>query len=108
VILLDTSGLLAAIDADQPHHVARGVYRLESLAPGDVGSARAIIERYAALELGLADASVVVLAHRHGCHDILTLDERHFRAIVDLDGEPLRLLPVDASQATWYCREPSV
>lgn len=53
------------------------------------------MDRYAALELGLADASVVVLAGRTGCRDLLTLDQRHFRAVVAPDGRPFRLLPAD-------------
>jgi hypothetical protein len=31
------------------------------------------------LEVGLVDASVVVLANRHDTRDVLTLDELHFR-----------------------------
>ena len=30
---------------------------------------------------------------RYDCHDVLTLDERHFRAVRVLDGEPFQLLP---------------
>jgi len=43
-----------------------------------------------------ADASLVVLAARSETRDILTLDERHFRAVVDARGRPFRLLPADA------------
>jgi hypothetical protein len=31
-----------------------------------------------------------------GTDEILTLDERHFRAMVGLSGRPFRLLPADA------------
>jgi hypothetical protein len=139
VILLDTSGLLAAIDSSQRLHVAAaaalragagpfllspfvlteldflistrvstraatalldqvadGAYRLEPMGPEDVGRASEIIGRYADLELGLADASIVVLAERHTTADILTLDERHFRAVAGPGGRPFRLLPADA------------
>jgi predicted nucleic acid-binding protein len=138
VILLDTSGLLAALDAGQRHHtaaaaslaaarpplllspfvlaeldylvatrvsqaaraslleeVARGAYLLETMTSADVASAHTIIERYAALEISLADASIVVLAERRGVRDVLTLDQRHFR-VLTANGEPLRLLPADA------------
>jgi predicted nucleic acid-binding protein len=139
LIILDTSGLLSALDQNQPNHraaarcvendeprllspfvlaeldyllsvrvgqaaereflgeVARGVYRIESFEAADVDVARAVIERYADLQLGIADASIVVIAHRYGCHDLLTLDERHFRAVLGLDGKPFRLLPMDAA-----------
>jgi predicted nucleic acid-binding protein len=54
-----------------------------------------VIGRYAALEIGLADASIVVLANRHGIRDVLTLDERHFRTLRGPGGRPFRLLPAD-------------
>jgi predicted nucleic acid-binding protein len=138
VIVLDTSGLLSAIDASQRHHaacaeilaeatgplllspfvlaeldyllatqvdgqaqlalvdeVARGVYRLESFSAHDVAVAGDVMRRYANLAIGLADASIVVLAQRHGTRDVLTLDERHFRAVRAADGRRFRLLPAD-------------
>lgn len=140
MILLDTSGLLAAIDKSQRHHraaaaalraaspprilspfvlaeldyllatrvsaaaqdrlleqVESGVYRLESFDAADVGRARVVLEQYRDLELGIADASIVVLAERHATNDVLTLDERHFRALRDPRGRPFRLLPADAA-----------
>ena len=138
MILLDKSGLLAAIDGKQRHHaaaagslraaqgplllspfvlaeldyllatrlglhaelallgeVARGAYRLVAFSADDVAAASEVIERYRSLELGLADASIVVLAGRHGVMDVLTLDERHFRAITPAAGKAFRLLPLD-------------
>jgi predicted nucleic acid-binding protein len=138
VILLDTSGLLSAIDASQRHHaacaeilaeatlplvlspfvlaeldsllatqvdgraqlalvdeVARGVYRLEPFSAHDVAVAGDVMRRYANLAIGLADASIVVLAQRHGTRDVLTLDERHFRALRASDGKRFRVLPAD-------------
>lgn len=139
MIVLDTSGLLSAIDASQLHHaaalraltvsdppwilspfvlaeldyllatrigsaaerallaeVARGVYRLEAFDEEGVAAAERIIGRYADLDIGLADASIVVLANRYGIRDILTLDERHFRALRGPGSRPFRLLPADA------------
>lgn len=138
MILLDTSRLLAAIDASQRHHtacadalaeaapprllspfvlaeldyllatqvdgaaqlalldeVARHVYRLEPFSADDVAIARRVMTRYANLAIGLADASVVVLAQRHRTREVLTLDERHFRTLRDADGRRFRLLPAD-------------
>ena len=47
--------------------------------------------------LGLTDASLIAIAGRLGVTDIATLDERHFRAVRPLTGEPaFRLLPADA------------
>ena len=138
MILLDTSGLLAALFPDQPRHqeaaealrqaggplllspfilaeldyliarvggvekellflqeVAREAYRLVDFSPGDVELARRVIERYADHDIGLADASLAVLADRVGCTDLLTLDERHFRVVRLLGGGSFRLLPAD-------------
>ncbi len=75
--------------------VARGSYELETFTAEDIKAAGAVIAHYADLRLGLADASLVVLAHRHQCIDILTLDERHFRAVLGPDRTPFRLLPAD-------------
>ena len=139
MIILDTSGLLAAIDASQRQHeavrhalerasppwilspfvlaeldyllatrvgqtaerallaeVGRGVYRLEAFEADDIAAAERLIGRHADLQIGLADASIVVLANRHGVRDLLTLDERRFRVLRGYGGRPFRLLPADA------------
>ncbi len=140
MILLDTSGLLAALDESQRlheaaaavllrakpplllspfvlaemdyllatrvgidaelavlHEVGRGVYQLEPMSAADVSQARVIVDRYRDLDVGLADASIMVLAARHAIRDVLTLDERHFRTIRAEDGSAMRILPADAS-----------
>lgn len=76
--------------------VERGAYRLTEFPAGDVGTALRVVEKYGDLEIGLADASLVVLADRYKCDTILTLDERHFRVVLQLNGRPFRLLPADA------------
>lgn len=76
--------------------VERGAYRLEPFSASDVAQARKIMEHYADLGLGLADASNLVLCNRHTTPNILTLDYRHFRAVSGPGGKPLRLLPSDS------------
>lgn len=76
--------------------IARGAYRLEPFTERDVSEALEILERYSEHDVSPADASVVVLANRHGTRDVLTLDERHLRTLTTSDGKPLRLLPADA------------
>jgi predicted nucleic acid-binding protein len=141
MIVLDTGGLYAALDANEPLHgravgalaaarpprllspfvlaeldyligqrvgaqaqcslldeITRGVYRLDAFSADDVGEARQIMERYADLRIGLADASIVVLARRHRTLDLLCTDERHFRAMKGPGGKPFRLLPKDAAR----------
>jgi uncharacterized protein len=139
VIVLDTSGLLAALDVASKQHraarsaiegsgyplllspfvlaeldylvatrigpramspvladVADGAYELVAFGPEDVSSAREVMERYADLKIGLTDASLVVIAARHRTSTLLTLDERHFRAVRPLVGEAFTLLPADS------------
>ena len=138
MIILDTGGLLSAIDASQTHHraaaaavsqaeaprllspfvlaeldyllatrvsraaelallgqVADGVYQIESFDAGDIARATEVLDQYADLDLGLADASLIVLSERHKVLDLLTLDERHFRAVRGPGGMPFRILPAD-------------
>ena len=139
MIVLDTGGLYAALDANEALHgravaalvsakppralspfvlaeldyligsrvghpaqmalmeeVARGAYQLEPFSSEDIGDAKRVMERYADLRIGLADASVVVLATRNETLDLLCTDERHFRALRGPGGKPFRLLPFDA------------
>ena len=138
MIVLDTSGLLAALDRSQARHreaaaalraaaaprllspfvlaeldyllttrvspriarvwldeVAGGAYQVEPFANTDVEAAGLVLDRYPDLGIGLTDASLVVIAERHECVDLLTLDERHFRAITGPGHRPFRLLPAD-------------
>jgi uncharacterized protein len=71
--------------------VAHGAYRLESFDAGDVAIAHEVIEAHGDLDIGVADASIVVLSHRYE-----TLDERHFRTLRGSTGRPFRILPADA------------
>ena len=139
MIVLDTGGLYAALDANEALHgravaslvaatpprvvspfvlaeldyliasrvghqaqmalideVARGAYQLELFSSEDIGHAKRIMERYADLRIGLADASVVVLANRHRTLELLCTDERHFRVLRAAGGKPFRLRPFDA------------
>jgi hypothetical protein len=138
LIVVDTSGLFAALDADSRAHqparavlaaerdppllspfvlaeldylitarlgpgmalglledVAAGAYALASFAASEVGAVTTVLRRYRDLALGLTDASLVVLAERHGTERVLTLDERHFRALRTATGRPFTLLPAD-------------
>lgn len=137
-MLVDTSGLFAALDRSQREHgaaraameaddgpfvlspfvlaevdhllatrvsvdapaalladVAAGAYELAPFAADDVAVATAVVEQHRGLGIGLADASLVVLAARTGTDAVLTLDERRFRALRVPDGRPFRLLPAD-------------
>ena len=61
-------GELAGIDAELTflEDVGREAYRLEDLSPADVLEARAVIAQYRDQDLGLTDASLVVLSRKLG------------------------------------------
>lgn len=71
VILLDTSGLLSALDSSQTHH-SEAAASLSSASPP------LLLSPFVLAEL-----------------DYLTLDERHFR-VLTAEGKHFRLLPADA------------
>lgn len=75
------------------NELAGGAYHLAELGEADVHAAVAVIERYRDQEIGVADASLVVLASRYRTKSILTLDRRHFSVLRPLDGGRFRLLP---------------
>ena len=77
--------------------LAEGRFRVEGLTLEEHGLALARHDRYAGLDLGLADLSVVVLARRFRTRRLLTFDERDFRPIAPLQGGAFTLLPADAS-----------
>ncbi len=71
-----------------------GTYTLYRLDKQDFTRCRERLKQYQDLDLGLADTSVMATAERLNIYNILTIDERDFRA-VHLK-KPLVLLPTDA------------
>lgn len=76
--------------------LAEGTFMVECLTRDEIRTARALVERYRDLRIGLADASLVVLADRYASTRLLTFDERAFRAIPPLGGGTFSLLPADS------------
>lgn len=73
--------------------VAAGRFVVECLRDEDYATVAELERRYSDLAPGLADLSLVVLAHRHGTQRLATLDTRHFHALRPLDGGSFTLLP---------------
>jgi uncharacterized protein len=73
--------------------LASGAWELPCLDGGDLTEAFGVIGRYRDHDIGLADASLVVLAKRYQTNRLLSLDQRHFSAVRTLDGSPFTLLP---------------
>ena len=140
MILIDTSGLLAAMFSDQNRHaecaaalldaepprimspfvlaeldymivkyagvdaemrflqeIETRVYDIAQITIQDIIEAHHVVSQYKSLRIGLADAMTVHLANRFSCRDVLTLDERHFRAMSPRGRRGFRILPADSS-----------
>ncbi|CAN5801785.1 hypothetical protein BH23ACT11_BH23ACT11_30410 [soil metagenome] len=75
--------------------LAEGTFVAECLTRDELRRARDLARRHRDLELGLADVSMVVLAHRYGTRRIITFDERAFRTVAPLQGGSFTVLPAD-------------
>lgn len=69
---LGTQAELAVLES-----MASGSWTLAEFDTEDLRQARDVVARYGDLDVGVADASQVVLAHRFRTRKILTLDQRH-------------------------------
>jgi uncharacterized protein len=70
-----------------------GAYLVDSLDPSELKLAAEVCRLHRDLELGLADASIVVLAKKWRTRAIATFDYRHFRALAPLQGGAFELHP---------------
>jgi predicted nucleic acid-binding protein len=75
--------------------LASGRFAVACLEPEDYATVVDLEERYADLDLGLADCALVTLADRYRTTRILSFDERHFRAVAPLRGETFTIVPAD-------------
>ena len=73
--------------------LASGAYEVEAMTEDEHRLAVEVDADHPGL--GLADLSIVILAARYRTRRVLTFDERDFRSVRTLDGEPFVLLPSD-------------
>jgi predicted nucleic acid-binding protein len=73
--------------------LSSGAYELPALACADLAACSAVIGKYRDQDVGVTDASLVVLAERYATRTILTLDRRHFQVLRPLQGKRFTLLP---------------
>ena len=73
--------------------VSCGAYELVPFGGVDLDVAIGVVEQYRDLGIGLAEASIVVLAERFQTRRIFTLDRRHFAMMRPLQGGGFELLP---------------
>lgn len=70
-----------------------GAWEFPAIEATDLRETCAVIERYQDQKIGVADASLVVLARRYRTDRLLTLDHRHFRVVRTTAGKPFTVLP---------------
>jgi uncharacterized protein len=75
--------------------LAEGTFLVECLSRPELATALALARRYRDLTIGLADASLVVLAQRFRTRRLVTFDERAVRNVAPLQGGVFTLLPAD-------------
>ena len=85
---LGVTAELAVLD-----ELAGGAWDLPAIDDVGLKDARDVIERYADQQIGVADASNVVLAARYRTQTIVTLDHRHFDVLRPITGGRFALLP---------------
>lgn len=68
-------------------------YRVKELEPGDYPRVRELMDRYADLDLGFVDASVIAVVERLGEPKLATLDHRHFPAVRVRHVDALEIVP---------------
>ena len=73
--------------------LASGAWDLAAFGTEDLAGAHAVVERYADQSIGLADASIVILANRYQTRTVVTLDRRHFGVVRPIDGGSFKILP---------------
>lgn len=73
--------------------VAKGEFVVEPLEPADITRAAMLVGKYADLELGFVDATVIATAERLDATEVLTTDRRHFSAVRPHHVGALRLSP---------------
>lgn len=82
-----------ATEAAFVRSLSDGTFHLVDLAPSDLERLAELIEQYADLPLGAADASVIALAERMNITTVMTLDRRHFSIVRPRHVDAFELLP---------------
>ena len=73
--------------------LSSGAWELAVFGMADLESATSIVEKYGDQDIGVADASLVVLADRYHTRTIVTLDRRHFDVLRPIGGGRFSIRP---------------
>lgn len=97
-VVAELDYLLASRHGVQPEvrvleELGHGAWLLPEFSGQDLLKAAGVIAKYADQQIGLADASLIVLANRFATRRILTLDRRHFEVLRPINGGRFTILP---------------
>ena len=70
-----------------------GAYVLPDIGAEDLARMVEVLGKYRDQDVGVASASLVLLAARYGTRSLLTLDHRHFGVLRPIQGGRFTLLP---------------
>jgi len=73
--------------------ITDGEFVIESLESEDIVRAETLVRKYADLDLGFVDATVIATAERLDATEVLTTDRRHFSAVRPRHVGALQLSP---------------
>jgi uncharacterized protein len=73
--------------------LSSGAWEIAALDVDDLGAVAKIVEKYGDQDVGATDASLVVLAAKHGTRTIATLDRRHFGVMRSTNGKAFQIVP---------------
>ena len=94
-MLLSRAGVRAELTL--LNDLADNVYQVAAFTAQDAARVAALVDQYADLRLGIADAHTMILAtpERYGITRVLTFDHRHFRGVKPPQGGVFTVLPAD-------------
>lgn len=73
--------------------ISAGAFIVHDLQPPDYRRVVQVLDRYADLDVGFVDASILAIVERLGEEKLATLDRRHFSVLRPVHVPALRLLP---------------
>lgn len=70
-----------------------GAWEIPAIGAPDLEEAASVVEKYRDQDIGVADASNVVLADRYRTRTMATLDRKHFNVVRPIGGGRFTVLP---------------
>ncbi|WP_034269844.1 PIN domain-containing protein [Haloechinothrix halophila] len=83
----------AAAELAVLRELSGGAWELPAIGPPELERATSVVEKYSDQDIGVADASNVVLADRYRTRTLATLDRKHFTVVRPIGGGRFTVLP---------------